>query len=381
MSFAAGLPNYEHVPKARPDSALVFKSYSVHEASSNSGHIAAGLPVRQHMLGTNYVSSLLMDGDSLGQPHAQTLQPGRLSSTEMPHQMGRGGKLLRHLPLSSTPLSAVAEGVGATISSNTAVEPARGKGMPADIIQQSSLYAPSQSPVKVLGTSAAVQLAQKSASLSRRASLAAKLQRLAESADTRSVRAPDCGSPASTHERNSIELSQIKSMPRDATDSLRKRTCLDKVSRADCDNSDDSAPSAQQTSNMVDSKAADVRRQGLSSLEQAIRLSSTSLQRADSPSEYSPHGGSLGTKLTRAWTAEDLSKQAEHVPELRRSLSDDLCAPAPKRTLSDAAAEALDAVESTQCPIIPYSQLQIQRKIGDGSIGQVGAFPVTGQEH
>lgn len=45
--------------------------------------------------------------------------------------------------------------------------------------------------------------------------------------------------------------------------------------------------------------------------------------------------------------------------------------PALKRTLSNAALEALDAVQSMQCPIIPYQQLQMHRKIGDGSIGQV----------
>ena len=369
--MAAGLPNYERIPKAShvaPDSAFVFKSHSVNEAPSTSGQIAAGLPIRHHTLGTKYAPPLFVDKDSQGQPHAHTHQSGRPSNIDTPQQMG--GRLLGHC----SPLSVVDEGIAATISKNIVANSDRGKSIPADAIRQTSLYAASQSPAKGLSTSAAVQLVQKSASLSRRASLAAKLQRLAESADIRS------GSPASSAgptERNSIEDSQIRSMTCSTT---LKRTSLDKVSRVGCDNLDDSAPTAQQTSNAVDSKAAGVRRQRLSfhqsSLEQAVRMSSLSLQRADSRSQYGPHSSSTGTKMAHARTAEEPSMQAEHGPDPRRSLSDDQRAPVFRRTLSDAATEALNAVESMQCPIIQYSQLQIQRKIGDGSIGQVGAFPV-----
>ncbi len=42
-----------------------------------------------------------------------------------------------------------------------------------------------------------------------------------------------------------------------------------------------------------------------------------------------------------------------------------------KRTISDVALEALESVESLKCPIIEYSHLDIKRKIGAGSIGQV----------
>ena len=42
-----------------------------------------------------------------------------------------------------------------------------------------------------------------------------------------------------------------------------------------------------------------------------------------------------------------------------------------KRTLSDQALEALVAVKNLKCPTIDYSNLQIVRKIGEGSIGQV----------
>lgn len=386
VSVAAGLPIYEHIPTAShvaPDSAFVFKSHSVREAPSNSGQIAAGLPIRHHTLATNYVPSLLVDTDSQGQPHAQRFQSGKPSNIEMPQQMGRGGKLLGHLPPSNDPLSAVAEGVDATVSNNIVPKPARGQSMPADMIQQTNLYAASQSPVRNLSTSAAVQLAQKSASLTRRALLAAKLQRLAVSADTRSVKASEGGSPAplaGPTQRNSFEDSQNESMPRDAPPPPKQSTSLEKVSRADCADSDDSAPTSQQTSSAVDSKAADVRRQHLSGLEHAIRLNSTSLQRADSPSRYSPRSSRTGTKMTHAWTAEEPNTQAEHVLEPRRSCSDDQRSPVLRRTLSDAAAEALDVVESMQCPIIPFSQLQIQRKIGDGSIGQVDLFPVVGLE-
>ena len=42
-----------------------------------------------------------------------------------------------------------------------------------------------------------------------------------------------------------------------------------------------------------------------------------------------------------------------------------------KRTISDVALEALESVDSLKCRIIDYSHLDIKRKIGAGSIGQV----------
>ncbi len=42
-----------------------------------------------------------------------------------------------------------------------------------------------------------------------------------------------------------------------------------------------------------------------------------------------------------------------------------------KRTISDVALEALESVDSLKCPIIEYCHLDIKRKIGAGSIGQV----------
>lgn len=43
-----------------------------------------------------------------------------------------------------------------------------------------------------------------------------------------------------------------------------------------------------------------------------------------------------------------------------------------RRTKSKLSMDTLATVESMNCPIIEYSQLEIKRKIGDGSIGQVG---------
>ncbi len=42
-----------------------------------------------------------------------------------------------------------------------------------------------------------------------------------------------------------------------------------------------------------------------------------------------------------------------------------------RRTKSKLGLDTLASVESMNCPIIDYSQLEIKRKIGDGSIGQV----------
>ena len=379
--LAVGLPNYERLPKASHgalDSALVFKSQSVNAAQSNSGQQnATGVLIRHHTLETNYVPSFSMNNDSQGQPLAPTVKSSRLFSVEKLQHMGRGGKLLADLPLSSGPMSAVNEGMDATISHSTTANSVRADSIPADMIQQTTLYAASQSPTKVLNASTAVQIAQKAASVNRRASLAAKLQRLADSADTRGTKGSKYGSPRSSprpSQRDSSEEDIVSSVPRAAVPRPKQRTSLDKVSKSAP--KDSGMTTAQHTSSTLDDQAAEIRRQRLSSLEQAVKLSSMSLRHADSPSEDSPRSTNTGQKFTHARTFEEPSMQAEHVPGLRRSLSDDRHAPGLRRTLSDAAAEALDAVESIQCPIIPYSQLQIQRKIGDGSIGQVGAFPI-----
>ena len=52
-----------------------------------------------------------------------------------------------------------------------------------------------------------------------------------------------------------------------------------------------------------------------------------------------------------------------------------------KRTLSDRALEALCAVENLKCPVIEYKELQIVRKIGEGSIGQVNASSLSYSFH
>jgi hypothetical protein len=44
-----------------------------------------------------------------------------------------------------------------------------------------------------------------------------------------------------------------------------------------------------------------------------------------------------------------------------------------RRTKSKLGLDTLASVESMNCPIIDYSQLEIKRKIGDGSIGQVSS--------
>ena len=372
--LTAGQPKYQGSPTAShlaPDSAVVFKSHSVTEAPSSLTQIAAGLPIRNHTLATTYVPALLVDTASQRQTHGQTLKPGRPPDVDLPHPVGTAGKSMAPLPLSGVPLSAVEEGIDPTSSTTTVANPARGKSMPVAAIQQTSLYAVSRSPEKKVNAFGAVQIAQKSASLSRRASLAAKLQRMADTADTRSIKASRAGSIASSAaptKKNSIE--DVQSMPRAATPLQRKGTSLDKVSKANCNDSSDSAPRAQQTSSAVDSQAADVRRQHLSSLE-AVTLTPSSFQHANSPSNNSPHDNNPGPRTARARTAEHPGTMPMHVVA-RRSSSEN--APEIKRTLSDVASEALDAVENMQCPVIAYSQLQIQRKLGDGSIGQVGAL-------
>lgn len=45
-----------------------------------------------------------------------------------------------------------------------------------------------------------------------------------------------------------------------------------------------------------------------------------------------------------------------------------------RRSKSKLSMDTLATVESMNCPIIEYSQLEIKRKIGDGSIGQVSCL-------
>ncbi|KAL0036873.1 hypothetical protein WJX77_003215 [Trebouxia sp. C0004] len=53
------------------------------------------------------------------------------------------------------------------------------------------------------------------------------------------------------------------------------------------------------------------------------------------------------------------------------SASQEGCVRPLKRTISDVALDALESVESLKCPIIEYSHLDIKRRIGAGSVGQV----------
>lgn len=359
--LAAGLPNNEVFAKANyPEAGSGLMSQSVGEAPSMAAQTAAGLLQRYHVLNTNDVSGLLMTQAIPRQTDAGTVKASRPANIILPEHKDGVGKLPPHL------------GSGSDHSSHT-ITAHRGKSIPADAIQRSSLYTP---PVKVLTPSAAVQLAQEAESLSRRASLAAKLHRMAESADARSARASEssdgvsikaslhasqASSPA--HITSSSDGYQGKSMPLVAEQYLPKqRTSLDKVSRADAGQGAD--PSAEQTSNAVNSKAAGVRRLHLTSSNNREK-SGYSKPLSGMTSEDSIQHSNKDLHVAGAQAAEGSGMQAGQAPVLRR-------------TLSDAAAEALDVVESVQCPIIPYTQLQIQRKIGDGSIGQVCACPFWG---
>ena len=62
---------------------------------------------------------------------------------------------------------------------------------------------------------------------------------------------------------------------------------------------------------------------------------------------------------------------AHDCPSSNDSASHQALQPEMKRTISDVALEALESVQNLKCPIISYSQLDLKRKIGDGSIGQV----------
>ena len=52
-----------------------------------------------------------------------------------------------------------------------------------------------------------------------------------------------------------------------------------------------------------------------------------------------------------------------------------------RRTKSKLGLDTLASVESMNCPIIDYSQLEIKRKIGDGSVGQVSTTTITNRDN
>lgn len=360
--MAAGLPHSQLIATSSqsvPEIGLAFMGQSVAEAPSMAGQTAAGFARRSQVLETKDVPSLLRDQASPGHTDAGALSINRSAHMTLPEPRVTD----RNLPLPG----GVDHNRDVTISH-------RGTSVPATVTNQITV---STSPVKVLNPSAAAHLVQKSESLSRRASLAAKLQRMAESADVRSTKASDTSDGTSTkatshssqasspaHISTSSDGYQVTSMMPVAEQFLpRPRTSLDRVRRAEPQEGLD--PSAEQTSNAVDSMAADIRRRHLTSSSEREKTCSKNLQLPGSSLTDSIHQSNTGLQGGLGQTDEGLAMQPGHLPSLRR-------------TLSDAAAQALDVVESMLCPIIPFSQLQIQRKIGDGSIGQVCAPPVMG---
>lgn len=343
FTFKHQLPQAGHVA---PALQLISENDSGAGVPSRSDRIQAVTTTSQHAL-QFHAPVVLSDQDGQGH-YAQTPRAGSLTD---PAQSKQSASTHRPYSLAMQLSSTYPKKIAA---SDTAVE-ATNRTRGQSIINHSSLYA---SP-KMLSSPAAVQLADKSASINRRASLAAKLQRMAENADSRNDRACDNGSQPPHAEHNgyankavgSTPFSPESGVPYSATLPPKIRPSFDVARTTDSETA--SGQSAQQASTAVDSKAASVRRQHL--------------QIATDPPEHFPMPASTFT--TESPNAIDNVSIDNHHDGQQASHAGQT--PALKRTLSNAALEALDAVQSMQCPIIPYQQLQMHRKIGDGSIGQV----------
>ena len=338
---------------ATPASTLASQSHSVADVSAD--RIQSFLPTSQHALGFHHGPVMLTNQGGQGERACTSKSDVLTDAAQVGQPVSNQGQHRFAVP----PLSNCLQEVAASDTASGVTCLTRGQLMPASITNQSSLYAPPIAPVHMLSSSAAVQLADKSASLSRRASLAAKLQQMAANADSRNIRVSDSDSQspnAAPFECNGYAHKTVKStafgpesgVPYRAMSPPKARTSLGKVRTIEHELSPDQ--SAQQTTAAVDSQAAGVRRQHLSTI-----------QAASNPEHCLIPASPLNTDSTNASdTGNDIGdSQANHAGHT------------PKRTLSDAALEALHAVQSMQCPIIQYNQLQIHRKIGDGSIGQV----------
>lgn len=79
--------------------------------------------------------------------------------------------------------------------------------------------------------------------------------------------------------------------------------------------------------------------------------------------------------------ARMLSQTTPHAPSQRSSAeraspSEDMGSPSRTHDRTYSRRSSIEVFESLNCPIVDYSQLEIKRKIGDGSIGLVSEFQI-----
>ncbi|KAL0046815.1 hypothetical protein WJX82_010624 [Trebouxia sp. C0006] len=239
---------------------------------------------------------------------------------------------------------------------------AQAQSLPADAIKSSALYAPRQElQPRPPSQPSDVPALQKSSSFSRRASLASMLLKMRAGDDLSRNSSASSGEAASLLSSvNSADHAQRTGGPSATTGS--------------------STGQGQPTPFSVGGKG---HQQGVkftddhASKKEKRRLSSERIDRmAADVRLHRYHGGSMVSTPQNSGHSNG-GPSISHNAGGHDSLSSDDSAshqalqPEMKRTISDVALEALESVQNLKCPIISYSQLDIKRKIGDGSIGQV----------
>ena len=232
-----------------------------------------------------------------------------------------------------------------------------------DAIMSSALYALRQEPQQQPSSQPSdIPTLQKTASFSRRASLAAMLLKmrvgdnLSRNSSESSGEAASLISPANSTDR----FQRTGKPPATLTSSTGQGQPMPflvggKGHQQGVESNDDHASCGKTprlASEQIDRMAADVRLQ---------RYHGGSMVSTPQNSGHSKHGG------------VSISHDADGHDSLSSndSASHQALQPGMKRTISEVALEALESVQSLKCPIISYSQLNLKRKIGEGSIGQV----------
>ena len=238
-----------------------------------------------------------------------------------------------------------------------------------DAIMSSALYALRQEPQQRPPSQPSdIPTLQKTASFSRRASLAAMLlkMRVGDNLSRKSSEV-SCEAASLMSSANSTDRFQrIGKPPATPTSSTGQGQPMpfivgDKGHQQDVKSNDDRASCGKiprLPSEQIDRMAADVRLQ---------RYHGGSTVSTSQNSGHSKHSG-----VTISLDAVGLDSLSSNDSASHQALQPEM-----KRTISEVALEALESVQSLKCPIILYSQLDFKRKIGEGSIGQVHWVPLS----
>ena len=221
----------------------------------------------------------------------------------------------------------------------------------------------------------ALSTIQQAISVSRRVSVASLLQRMSTGDDDKSSQRSEqdstigssaiapCGplslDASSTHTQR-VKSSNLRFNNVQIHTSLAANTADQYGSRVDV--SQAKIQEAQSASRKMDHLAADVRMQSF--------LSSAGM--AATPNNMPLHSNPASlTDISHDLECHDSLPVSDDMLQMHDDAAQQGHLRMLKRTISDAALGALESVDSLRCTIIEYSQLEVKRKVGGGSIGQV----------